>query len=186
MKRTTLVIAAIISISMLPLFFNLAYAKKHTEYAPKAPLPQVVLKARSIFLVNNGGVDPAVKIDGAAVLYDYLYHAFSEWGVYEFAANPSEADLVVYVSYSAENPRQYTYSSTNYSTGATKVRSRTISDPTLRMVFVDSRSGSVVWEQSELRKKTRIFFGLGLKRRAHKVVEAAERLFAEFRDRYSQ
>jgi hypothetical protein len=165
---------------------NTAVAKKHAEYAPQAPLPQIVLEAKSIFLVNDGGVDPNVKIDGAAVAYDYLYNAFSKWGHYEFAKRPSEADLVVYISYSAENPRQHTYSTTNSSTGQTQVHSRTVSDPTLRAIFVDSESGTTIWQESELRKKTRTFFGLGNKRRSQEVVNAADRLFTDFISRFSQ
>ena len=164
---------------------NTAFAKKHAEFAPKAPMPQIILEAESIYLVNDGGVDPHVRIDGAAVTYDFLYNAFSKWGHYTFAKKPSEADLVVYISYSAENPRKQNYSTTNATTGHTQVHSRTVTDPTMRMIFVDPESGIAIWQESELRKKTRTFFGLGNKRRSNEVVKAADRLFKEFTSRFA-
>jgi len=158
-------------------------AQVSLEHIQEAPLPELILEAESIFLINGGGKDPAVKGDSAQLVYDVVYNEIAEWGYYKFADSPADADLVIYVSYNAENQRERTYTTSNFYTGQTQTHSKTVADPTLRLTIIDIDSGLKIWEFTELRKKSRTWFGLGQKKRVKNLIDAAKRLAISFRDR---
>ena len=159
----------------------LAYAQKSRKDVPRAPLPAQIVNAKTIFLVNAGGKDPAIENDNSAELvYDVVYGEFKDWGKYAIVDSPDKAELVITVSYGAENQRTTTRTVYNTYTGLPQTITDDRSDPTLRMAIVDPKTKAALWQTTELREKAR-----RQKNREKNLIEAAKRMISSFRERVS-
>ena len=115
----------------LPVF---AAADQPKEAVPPAPIPSQILNARKVF-VSNAGANlytlPAYIASHTGSpngLYDEFYAATKNWGKYELASAPADADLVLEISLHA---RDYTR---NYS-----------ADPQFELKVIDPKTRTVLW-----------------------------------------
>lgn len=100
--------------------------------APAAPLPPQILAAKKVFISNaDAGSDSSTWSGGPAQPYNELYAAIKSWGRYEFAGAPSDADLVLQISFA--NPIAFVASGTSYDSGQ------------ITLVLIDPKTNIVLW-----------------------------------------
>lgn len=114
-----------------------ASAQKH------APLPDKVLQAKTVFLLNDAG-------DGKAA--DALYEAVGSWGKYKVVQDRSKADLVIVLS----NKSEYAYATStgsgtrignqSYGTGSTVM----MPARSYYLHIVDAASGESLWTEGRI------------------------------------
>lgn len=154
-------------------------AQKNRKDIPKAPLPSLITNAKTVFIVNAGGKDPALDMDDSAELvYDVIYNEFKTWAKYQIVDSATGADLIFVVSYGAENQRTVTTGAVQTGPYSAATTSRNVADPTLRLAIIDPATKDPLWQTSELREKAR-----WQKNREKNLIEAAQRLFTSFRNR---
>lgn len=135
MKYLVIVFSAALLISCLA-------AKK----PPKAPLPDQVLQAKTVFLMNGGG--SSVMNGGSDVAYDAVYGALKSWGRYRLVGSPDQADLIIQVGISAQSSGAYTYTTQNSSSTREEARDVVV------IVLIDPKTKDVLWETSRTRPVT--------------------------------
>ncbi len=100
-RRVMLVILVVISALIGPLS---AQQSKPPAAVP-APVPPQIAAAQRIFISNAGGesfetvIDQTVFHGGPDRSYNQFYAAMKAWGRYEVVPSPSDADLVVEISW---------------------------------------------------------------------------------------
>jgi hypothetical protein len=146
---------------------TVAFAKK--KEVPRAPLPTVVQSARTAFLTNGGG-DP--------LAFDEFYAQMKQWGRFELAASPAQADVVIELKYLIEDKGTRVWSSTNTYTNQTQVHSAEVTDPQLVLSIYEPKSGSLLWSTTDHRRLARLSSN-----RAKETVNSADRLVRELQDR---
>lgn len=100
---------------------------------PAAPLPGQIATARKIF-ISNAGDDPHFKRLGLHRAYDQFYSAMKDWGHYELATSPSEADIVFEISLASQ---------------IEKYGHEQDSAPFLRLAILDPKTRITLWEFAE-------------------------------------
>jgi hypothetical protein len=150
-------------------FLSLSGFAKNRKDVPAAPLPSVIVNAKTVFLANGGGSDLA---------YDAVYSEVKKWGRYTIAGSPDDADLIVEIAYRVEHDGTHVWSSTNTYTGATQVYSRQIVDPQLTLTIYDGKSKNSLWSTTDHRRLARLE-----KNREKETVNSAVRLVDDFKMR---
>ncbi len=136
---------------------------------PTAPLPAIVVTAKTVFLTNGGGSNLA---------YDSFYAEMKSWGKYQIAGSPEEADLIIELAYRVEKAGTRVWSSTNTYDGSTQVHSAQIVDPQLMLIIYDAKSKQSLWSAVDHRRLARLE-----KNREKETIKSAERLVNELRTR---
>jgi hypothetical protein len=98
--------------SLLP-----ALQAKTRKDIPQAPLPEAVVTAHKVFVSNGGGSDLA---------FDAFYSQMKQWGKYQIVGSPNDAELIVGLSYQADDMGTRVWSSVNTYNHTTQVHSRQI------------------------------------------------------------
>lgn len=143
-------------------------AAKSRKEIPPAPLPAIVVSARTVFLTNGGGSDLA---------YDAFYSSMKTWGKYQIVGSPDEADLIVELGYHVEHGGTRVWSSTNtYNT--TQVHSAQIVDPQVVLTIYDAKTKNSLWSTVDHRRLARLE-----KNREKETINSAERLVEELKMR---
>jgi hypothetical protein len=142
---------------------------KGRKDVPPAPLPAVILNAKKIFLTNGGGSDLA---------YDSFYSAIKNWGKYQIAGSPDEADLIVELAYRVDHGGTRVWSSQNTYTGVTQVHSAQVVDPQVVLTIYDAKSKMSLWSAVDHRRLAR-----REKNREKEIINSAERLVDELKTR---
>ena len=69
------------------------------KQVPAAPIPAQILAAKKIFIANAGGdqmaEDDPIFTGGPDRAYNQFYAAMKDWGRFEIAGSPAEADLLI-------------------------------------------------------------------------------------------
>jgi hypothetical protein len=82
-----------------------AQKSKEAVPAPPAPVPAQIAAARKVFISNAGGesfetvIDQTVFNGGPDRPYNQFYAAVKDWGRCEIVSSPSDADLVLEISW---------------------------------------------------------------------------------------
>jgi len=158
------------TIVLLFLLVGSAFAK-HTKDIPQAPLPSAIVKAKKVFLTNNGASDLA---------YNTFYSDVKTWGRYEIVGAPEGADLIIELSYHVNNNGTDVWSATNYYTGKTQVFSSTAIDPELAFKIYDAASKTPLWaaiDHTGLARRE--------KNREKEMIKSADRLAEKIKTRVS-
>lgn len=163
MRKPTVLVSLFIFVSAF------AIAGKNRKNVPPAPLPEVIVNARKVFLTNGGGSDLA---------YDAFYSEMKRWGKYQLAGSPDEADLIIELAYRVENGGTRVWSSTNYYDKTTQVHSAQIVDPQLVLTIYDAKSKNSLWSTIDHRRLAR-----RQKNREKETINSAERLVEELKTR---
>jgi hypothetical protein len=158
-----------LALSAILLSSNLSGAMDKKKDVPIAPLPAVIVNAKTIFLSNGGGSNLA---------YDAFYSAMKEWGKYQIVGSPEEADLVVELSYRVEDKGTRVWSSTNTANNTTQVHSKQITDPQLILTIYDAKTKNSLWSETDHRRLAK-----REKNREKETVNSAQRLVDDLRTR---
>ena len=113
-KRGILHILFVIGLLSLPLLSE----DKPKDAVPPAPVPSTIATARKVFISNAPGSNLPASFGGPDRAYNEFYAAMKGWGRYELVAAPSDADLIMEISFtrflsgvsgtSASGPISYT------------------------------------------------------------------------------
>jgi hypothetical protein len=145
---------------LLSLFaISTSWAATKNDVAP-APLPSVIVNAKTVFLVNNG----------ANLGYDAFYAEMKNWGKYKIVGSPEEADLIIELAYRVEQGGIKIWSSTSSYAGGAQVQSVVVL-PQLVLTIYDAKSKNVLWSISDPRKLARLE-----KNRDKETISSAQRL----------
>jgi hypothetical protein len=151
------------------LMLTIPMSAKTRKDVPPAPLPAIVINAKKVFLTNGGG---------SSLAYDSFYSEMKNWGKYQIAGSPEEADLIIELAYRVEDGGTRIWSSTNTYTGATQVHSAHMVDPQLVLTIYDAKSKQSLWAAVDHRRLAR-----REKNREKETINSTERLVQELRAR---
>ena len=131
-KRGILHVLFVIGLLSLPLFS----ADKPKDAVPAAPVPSPITAAKKVFISNAPGSNLPASFGGPDRTYNEFYAAMKSWGHYELVAAPSDADLILEISFtsslsgvggtSTSGPISYNYTE-------------------LRLVILDARMHVPLW-----------------------------------------
>ena len=161
MRVPTILLCLVVSLS--------AFAGKTRKDVPAAPLPAAVVSAKRVFLTNGGGSNLA---------YDAFYSGMKDWGRYEIAGSPSEADLIIELAYRVEDGGTRVWSSTNTYSGTTQVHSAHIVDPQLTLTIFDAKTKEELWSEVDHRRLAHME-----KNREKETINSADRLLQDLKAR---
>jgi len=85
-----------------------AMQAQQSRGTPAAPVPPRILTSQRVF-VSNAGMDASLIFNGVSgpdEPYNQFYAAMKNWGRYELAADPSDADLVFEIHYDSYDQLQ--------------------------------------------------------------------------------
>lgn len=148
---------------------SVAFAKK--KEVPHAPLPPAVQSAKKAFLTNGGG-------GGSSLAFDEFYAQMKQWGRFQLAASPAEADVVIELKYVVEDKGTHVWSSTNTYTNQTQIYSSRITDPQLVLSIYEPKSGSLLWSTTDHRRLARLSSN-----RDKETINSADRLVQDLQNR---
>jgi hypothetical protein len=95
-KRGILHLLFAIGLLSLPLL-----AEKPKDAVPPAPLPSPIAAAKKVFISNAPGSSLPSSFSGPDRTYNEFYAAMKGWGHYELVAAPSDADLILEISFTS-------------------------------------------------------------------------------------
>jgi hypothetical protein len=105
---------------------------------PTAPVPAQIAAAHKVFISNAGADITAQAVFKRAgepdQAYNHFYSAMQGWGRYELVSNPSDADLVFEIKFTA--PAYVTDKITSY-------------EPQFELNIVDTKSHFTLWNLAE-------------------------------------
>jgi hypothetical protein len=120
-------------------------AQQPKEALP-APLPAQIINGKTVFISNAGGDTNYLYSGGPDRLYNQFYAAMKDWGRYQLAASPAEADLVLAISFS----NQFVGDNVSRGNGApTPVLGRSLTDPQFRLTVLDPSTRVTLWTFTE-------------------------------------
>jgi hypothetical protein len=96
-KRGILEVLFVIGLLSLPLLS----AEKAKDGVPPAPVPSPIAAAKKVFISNAPGSNLPASFGGPDRTYNEFYAAMKGWGHYELVAAPSDADLILEISFSS-------------------------------------------------------------------------------------
>lgn len=134
-----------------------------------APLPAVIVNAKTVFLSNGGGSNLA---------YDSFYSEMKEWNKYVIVGSPEEADLIIELAYRVEDKGTRVWSTTNTYTNKTQVHSTEIVDPQVILTIYDAKTKLSLWSETDHRRLAR-----REKNREKETVNSAQRLVEDLKVR---
>ena len=154
-NRGTLHVLFVIGLLSLPLLS----ADKPKDAVPPAPVPSPIAAARKVFISNAPGTSLPAYFGGPDRTYNEFYAAMKGWGHYELVAAPSDADLILEIS----------FNSSLSSVGGTSTSGPISYNYTeLRLVILDARMHVPLWWFNEA-VNPKVSFG----HRPEKAVDSA-------------
>lgn len=154
-KRGILYVLFVIGLLSLPLFS----ADKPRDAVPTAPIPSAIATARKVFISNAPGSNVPASFGGPDRTYNEFYAAMKGWGHYELVAAPSDADLILEISFT---------SSLSGVGGTSTTGCTSYNSAELKLVILDARMRVPLWWFNE-ELNPKISFG----HRPEKAVESA-------------
>jgi hypothetical protein len=153
------------------MLFSAVSSAKTRKDIPPAPLPEKLLTAHKVFVVNGGGSDLA---------FDAFYKALKDWGRFQLVSTPSDAEIVMQLRYGVVNRGTEVWSATNSYTGQTQVFSDQVVDPQLVLTVFDASSKTPLWSTVAHQRLAR-----RQKNREKETVNAAEGLVERLKAKLS-
>ena len=96
-KRGILDVLFVIGLLSLPLLS----AEKPKDAVPPVPVPSPIAAAKKVFISNAPGTSLPTYFGGPDRTYNEFYAAMRGWGHYELVAAPSDADLILEISFTS-------------------------------------------------------------------------------------
>ena len=131
-KRGILLVLFVTGLLSLPLL----WAERPKDAVPPAPVPSPIAAARKVFISNAPGSNLPASFGGPDRTYNEFYAAMKGWGHYELVAAPSDADLILEIS----------FTSSLSGVGGTSTTGCTSYDSAeLKLVILDARMHVPLW-----------------------------------------
>ena len=92
-KRAILLALFVMSALPLPLL--------SAQQVPPAPIPSSIAAAKKVFISNAPGTGMPESLGGPDRTYNEFYAAMKSWGRYELVTAPSDADLIMEISFNS-------------------------------------------------------------------------------------
>lgn len=131
-KQGILHVLFVIGLVSLPLLS----AEKPKDTVPPAPVPSPIAAAKKVFISNAPGSNLPPSLGGPDRTYNEFYAAMKSWGHYELVAAPSDADLILEISFT---------SSLSGVGGTSNSGCTSSSDNELRLVILDAKMRVPLW-----------------------------------------
>ena len=131
-KRGILYVLFVIGLLSLPLLS----AEKPKDAVPPAPVPSPIAAAKKVFISNAPGSNLPTSLGGPDRTYNEFYAAMKGWGHYELVSAPSDADLILEISFT---------SSLSGVGGTSTSGCISYSDSELRLVILDAKMHVPLW-----------------------------------------
>lgn len=131
-KRGILDVLFVIGLLSLPLLS----AEKPKDGVPPAPVPSPIAAAKKVFISNAPGSSLPTSFGGPDRSYNEFYAAMKGWGHYELVAAPSDADLILEISFN---------SSLSGVGGTSTTGPISYNSAELRLVILDARMHVPLW-----------------------------------------
>jgi hypothetical protein len=144
-KRGILLVGFVIGL----LSFPLLSAEKPKDAVPPAPVPSPIAAAKKVLISNAPGDNLPTSFGGPDRAYNEFYAAMKAWGHYELVAAPSDADLILEISFT---------SSLSGVRGTSTSGCISINDAELRLVILDAKMHVYLWWFNEA-VNTKMSFG---------------------------
>ena len=96
-SRGILHVLFVIALLSLPLLSK----EKPKDAVPSAPVPSPIAAAKKVFISNAPGSSLPAYFGGPDRTYNEFYAAMKGWGRYELVAAPSDADLILEISFTS-------------------------------------------------------------------------------------
>jgi hypothetical protein len=114
----------------------LLLAEKPKDAVPPAPVPSPIAAAKRVFISNAPGTNLPGSFGGSDRTYNEFYTAMKGWGHCELVAAPSDADLILEIS----------FTSSLSSVGGTSASGCiSYNSSELRLVILDARMHVPLW-----------------------------------------
>lgn len=111
-----------------------------------APVPPLIAAAKQVFIANGGGaaLDDAMGVTivkgGPDRAYNQFYAAMQEWGQYKIVSSPSDAGLVMQISFTlGDGGTQFFTKNTPFSAALTPAMGQ------VRLVILDPKTQTPLW-----------------------------------------
>jgi hypothetical protein len=130
-KRGIAGVLFVITLLSLPLLST----DKPKEAVLPAPIPSPIAAAKKVFISNAPGTSLSASF-GPDRTYNEFYAAMKSWGHYELVAAPSDADLILEISFN---------SSLSSVGGTSTTGPISYNDTELRLVIVDAKMHVPLW-----------------------------------------
>jgi hypothetical protein len=131
-KRGILHVLFVIGLLSLPLLS----ADKPKDAVPPGPVPSPIATAKKVFISNAPGSNLPTSFGGPDRTYNEFYAAIKGWGHYELVTAPSDADLILEISFT---------SSLSGVGGTSTSGCISYSDSELRLVILDTKMHVPLW-----------------------------------------
>jgi hypothetical protein len=103
-----------------------------------APLPVQILSGKRVFVSNATG-ESMVPAGSGELTYNQFYVSMKDWGRYELAAVPADADLIFEIHYEAGSGWVSVY----------KREGGSVQLPQIRLIVRDPKTRTVLWAFTE-------------------------------------
>src|ERR1700726_1492564 len=120
---------------------SVAGAQNKKPDVPLVSLPAVIVNAKKVFLSNGGS---------GYLAYDAFCSKMKEWSKYKIVGSPEESDLIVELSYRAEDSTRV-WNATNTYYIKTQANSKQIVDPQLSLTIFDAKIKTSLWSATDRR-----------------------------------
>jgi hypothetical protein len=141
------------------------------KIVPEAPLPDAIRNAKTAFITNGGG-------NGSPLAFDEFYSDMKQWGRFQAAPSPDQADVIIQLRYVIEDKGQHVGTAYNSYTGQTSVYTRDVTDPQLVLSIFDARTNALLWSTTDHRRLARFE-----KNREKETINSADRLVDDLKSR---
>src|SRR4029077_7885446 len=131
-KRGILHVLFVIGLLSLPLLS----AEEPKDAMPPAPVPSAIAASKKVFISNAPGSNLPGSFGGPDRTYNEFYAAMKGWGHYELVIAPSDADLILEISFT---------SSLSGVGGTSTSGCISYSDSELRLVILDTKMHVPLW-----------------------------------------
>ena len=131
-KRGILHVLFVIGLLSLPLLS----ADKPKDAMPPGPVPSPIAAAKKVFISNTPGSHLPTSFGGPDRTYNEFYAAMKSWGHYELVTAPSDADLILEISFT---------SSLSGVGGTSTSGCISYNDSELRLVILDTKMHVPLW-----------------------------------------
>jgi bifunctional ADP-heptose synthase (sugar kinase/adenylyltransferase) len=138
------------------------------KVAPEAPMPALIVRSHKVFLANAGG---------STLAFDEFYAQIKSWGRYQLVGSPSEAEIVLELTYAVVDQGEHVWSSTSAYSGKTRVHSARETSRELQLSIYDAKNKDLLWATTD---NPRARFG---NHQEEELVRSADRLSGDLRIR---
>ncbi len=135
----------IVASTVVATSFISGQARRQESINKPAPLPSQILTAKKVFISNAGGEWPRGNWSGDSVrTYNQFFAAIKNWGKYDIVLAPSDADLVLQISFAEPIADLNVFGPSGGATTGSSTK-----DPQFRLVLLDPKTNVLLWTFTE-------------------------------------